>query len=724
MQRKLLAIALLSGLAWGQDIHPEFNVLYGRAEFVQADRELSDYVHKLAAAAQQERERLIANVRTAADLKRFQAETRTLLAQALGRFPARTALHATVTSTLDRGAYSIENVIFESRPHTYVTANVYVPRRFRPPFPAVVATVGHWGNGKAYEDYQHLAAYFSRRGLVVLVYDLPGMGERVEHYNPIFRRTILDRGTSEYFVTTEHGLEASRAMLTGGNLLSYLIWDGMRAVDYLAERQDVDPQRIAATGASGGGWVTEVLAAFDPRIKVAIPVCYGGCIADQLFGAKIGPTDVDALITPRPLLMIGATGDSRDNVVEKLHRRDILARLYEAAGHPDQARFMLAESRHGYTDPMYPVAYEWLRRWLHPEAPPPEAAAAPGPLESEAALACTLGGQVRNALGGETVFSLVRAEARQIQPDLVLPRVREEWPAWLARTRRMIASTIGIPSERPPEQPLLLSHDEKGAYALERVVYYSEPGIYIPGLLFLPKSSQPVPAVVFVNDAGKSTDMAVERYLRPLAVAGYAAFSIDPRGMGESAPAEKSQAADYRSLVMGSESSNLYELLRAGGRSLVGMRCFDIQRAVDYLLTRKEIDGRRISAAGFGSGGLLVLYAAALDERIGAAVSIASLGTYRSITETELYTHAPSEFVLGALRHFDLPGVAAATAPRPLALINTVDAAQRPLALDQCRTAYDMTSRAYALAGVPDKFAVARADSPGEILRRIEKTAR
>ncbi len=718
MFKKLLAIALYAGLAWGQDVHPEFNVLYGRPEFEQADRVLSNHIRKLLNAVQQEREGVIANIRTPTDLERYQADTRASLARALGPLPERAPLQARVTGTLERGAYTVEKVIFESRPRTYVTADVYVPRKSRPPFPAVVATVGHWGGGKAYEDYQHMAMYFARRGFLVLVYDLPGMGERVEHYSPVFHRTIIDRGASEYFVTTEHGMEASRAMLAGGNLLSYLVWDGMRAVDYLTERKDVDRERIAATGASGGGWVTEVLAAYDPRIKVAIPVCYGGCSADQLFGARIGSVDVDALIAPRPFLMIGATGDSRANVVEKLHRRDIIARLYEVAGRSDHTRFMIAESRHGYTDPMYPIAQEWLSRWLRPENHVDDAPEPAGALESEASLACTLTGQVKTALGGETVFSLLRDEARRVQPDLALPRTREEWPAWVERTRRTIASTLGMPAEPPAEQPLVVSHEDKGRYALERLVYYSEPGVYIPGLLFLPKNERPAPAVVFVNEAGKSADGVVERYLRPLAEAGYAGLSIDLRGVGETAPAG-SQAVDYRAIVMDSESSALYQALRAG-RSIVGMRAYDVRRAVDYLLTRKEIDGQRISAAGFGSGGLLVLYAAALDDRIRSVVSIGSLVSYRSIVETELYTHRPSEFVLSALRHFDLPGVAAAIAPRPLQLLNTVDAAQLPVETEQCRAAYELTRRAYTLAGAAENFRVARAESPADILRTLK----
>jgi hypothetical protein len=88
-------------------------------------------------------------------------------------------------------------------------------------------------------------------------------------------------------------------------------------VDYLVERRDVDPERIACSGASGGGWLTELVTAVEPRIKLAIPVVYGGCTADQLYRPGIGQAETDALIAPRPLLLIAATGDGKQNVLGK-----------------------------------------------------------------------------------------------------------------------------------------------------------------------------------------------------------------------------------------------------------------------------------------------------------------------------------------------------------------------------------------------------------------------
>ena len=258
-------------------IQPEWNVLYGHERFTDATRMVPGYIRKLRNRHDDERSRVIANLKTPEQLDRYQSETRTKLQAALGEFPARSPLKPRIAGVAERGDYAIEKIIFESRPNYFVTANAYVPRRHTGPYPAVLAPVGHWGLGKGFEEYQRLGAYLARRGYLALVYDVPGQGERRQYFNPVLRRALIDPGGSHWFVTLEHGYAGGQTILTSGNYASYLVWDGIRALDYLTQRKDVDPQRLACTGTSGGGLQTELLSAIDDRIKVSIPVCYGGC---------------------------------------------------------------------------------------------------------------------------------------------------------------------------------------------------------------------------------------------------------------------------------------------------------------------------------------------------------------------------------------------------------------------------------------------------------------
>ena len=695
------------------DIAPDWTVLYGHSEFVRAEAMLGAHLGRLLEAFEAERARVVASVKTPEQVRGYREQAGALLRETLGEMPARTPLRPRLAGTLEREEYRVEKVVFESRPRYYVTANVYLPRAPRPPFPAVLANVGHWGAGKAFPDYQRLAAYFAARGFLVLVFDLPGMGERVESWDTVFRRPMTHPGTSEYFVTTEHGIAAGRTIPVSGNLVSYLLWDAVRALDYLAERPDVDANRIAVTGVSGGGWQTELLAAFDPRVKVAIPVCYGGCIADLLFGAKISAADVDALIAPRPLLLMEATGDPRAAVLEKLRRRELVGDFYRAAGAADRIRFMLAEGPHGYTASMFPVMLDWLERWLPAPAPAARPAAErPLRLESESDLACTATGQAATALGGETVFSLNRAEARRLAAQWTQPRQPAEFEAWRGRLRARISERLALPERAPAVRSVALGRSDRPRYTVERLVYFSEPDIYIPSLLLLPKRNGPAPAVVVVNEAGKSADGLVESCLGPLCEAGCAVLSIDPRGMGETAP--RSQRADYVELTIGEDAGFFYRAIRAR-RNVAGMRVFDVMRAVDYLASRPEVDGGAISAIGMGAGGPMVLLAAALDSRIGRAAVSGGLVSYTAVVETEIFTHALTGIVPGALRDFDLPRAAALLAPRPLLVANPVDGRRRRVDQEQAAAAYGFTTRIYEMAGSRGSFRLAMADTPAEL---------
>jgi dienelactone hydrolase len=699
-----------------EDIQPGATVLHGHAQYTQADSMLSSHLRALNRAFEGERERIVTSLKTPAAMEEYQTATRRLLQETLGALPQRTPLNAKVTGRLERADYIVEKVIFESRPQFYVTANVYLPRKAAPPFPGVVASVGHWGAGKAFEDYQRISRYLAQRGILVLVYDLPGMGERVESWNPVFQRPLIHPGTSQYFVTTEHGFAAGRAILTGSNLVRFLLWEAVRATDYLTERKDVDAQRVAATGVSGGGWLTELLAAFDPRIKVAIPVCYGGCIADNLFRSKIGILDVEALIAPRPLLLIEATGDSRASVAEKFRRRNVAGAVYRAAGAEERTRFMIAEGPHGYVPSMYPVIYEWLQRWLPIASSVPEPPAdRPLALEPEAALACTVTGQVLTSLGGETLTSLIRAEARRLAEKHVTPRNREELGTWRTRLRGRITDRLTLPGTRSDLRSEVLGRDETGSYSLERLVYFSEPDVFIPALLLLPRKNAPAGAVIMVNGEGKSASGIIESYLAPLAGRGYAVLSIDPRGIGETAPARR---PDYADFTVGDEAGHAYSAMRAD-RVLAGMRTYDVLRGIDYLASRSGLSRLPVSLIGQGTGGLLVLFAAALDERVRSAIAVSGLLSYSAITESEIYTHHLSSMVTGALQDFDLPDVAALIAPRRLALVNVVDASHRRAGETQAAAAYKRTATVYNLESAGSRFKVATADSRDEIFRLI-----
>ena len=143
--------------------------------------------------------------------------------------------------------YTIQKLIYEAQPRYYVTAHLYRPHGDGP-FPATICPVGHWYEGKAHGDYQALGSCLARSGSITLIYDAPGQGERLMYYDLLLRESWMGKT-----VTDEHCMAGYACFLTGSHLAMHMIWDGMRTIDLLLDREDVDSKRIACTGSSGGG---------------------------------------------------------------------------------------------------------------------------------------------------------------------------------------------------------------------------------------------------------------------------------------------------------------------------------------------------------------------------------------------------------------------------------------------------------------------------------------
>ena len=186
--------------------------------------------------------------------------------ECFGPEPERTALNPRVTGTVERDAYTIENVIFESRPGMLVTANLYIPKGRPFPLPGVVGTCGHSDNGKAEAAYQSFSQALARQGYVVLIYDPIGQGERLQYVNEKLGSRI---GVGVY----EHLYAGNQQMLVGEFFGAWRAWDGIRALDYLLTRKEVDPKHIGVTGNSGGGTMTTwlVLILATNGVMIALP---------------------------------------------------------------------------------------------------------------------------------------------------------------------------------------------------------------------------------------------------------------------------------------------------------------------------------------------------------------------------------------------------------------------------------------------------------------------
>jgi len=305
------------------------------------------------------------------ELLKTQEELRQKLLQMIGGLPAvKTDLHALVTGRIQMDGFSIEKLIFQSLPGVYVTALVYVPDDHSTKHPAVLVPAGHAADGKFH--YQALSQRLVGRGYVVISWDPVGQGERSQFWD-------ATAGKSRYnLVCGEHAVMGNLAYLAGANLARWEIWDGIRAVDYLLTRPEVDGERISITGTSGGGFQATLIAALDERIKVAVPSCYISALpmrisnrifADpdsdpeqDLFGMISNGVDHPGLLLmmyPRPVMVAAAALDFFPIEGTRKSVREV-RRLYERFDHTDRIAMVEGYHTHQFSSENQEAALDFL----------------------------------------------------------------------------------------------------------------------------------------------------------------------------------------------------------------------------------------------------------------------------------------------------------------------------------------------------------------------------
>src|SRR2546423_1302494 len=415
-----LLACLFSAPAMAQQSE-DLNFASGLEQFQNIRRMLPSYLDNIGLRMLEERKHRAEHLATIEDVNRRRTYLREQMLEDLAAFPARTPLNARVSGVLERRGFRIEKIIFDSQPPFYVTANLYLPTTGRPPYPAILFPLGHERGGKTNPIWQQMLASLATKGFVALTWDPIGQGERLQIYDEDLRESKV--GDS----TVEHTVVGTQCMLTGDHVARYTIWDGMRALDYLLSRKEVDPARVGLTGNSGGGTHTAYIATLDDRIKVAAPSCY--ITSWNLMLRTIGPQDGEQVFAwwlqdgidypdylyafaPKPYLVLSAIRDyfpiagARETFAEA-------ANAYEAIGAKDKVGMFEADDGHGYNKGRRLAAYDWFARWLNgaeDKNPEPDIE-----MSTPEELRATPTGQVATSLGGERVFTLDQKRLEQAE---------------------------------------------------------------------------------------------------------------------------------------------------------------------------------------------------------------------------------------------------------------------------------------------------------------------
>ncbi|MBI1831994.1 MAG: acetylxylan esterase [Planctomycetes bacterium] len=632
-----------------------------RLQIVSADQEPRKMLYKFLLAEAQKhfdaRKKLVASLKTPDEIQRRQRELKAKFIEAIGGFPKeKTPLNAQVVGVIKGDGFRVEKVIYESRPNHHVTANFYIPDG-KGPFPGVLVPCGHSDNGKAAEAYQRACILMAKNGLAVLCYDPIGQGERLQLLADNKKGAI--KGS-----TSEHTMVGVGALLVGQSTAGYRIWDGIRSIDFLVSRPEIDFNKIGCTGNSGGGTLTAYLMALDDRIACAAPSCYITSL-ERLF-TTIGPQDAEqnipgqvafgmehvdylTLRAPKPTLMCIGSQDYFDQQGSWATFREA-SQVFAKLGHGERVAMFEYDDKHGFSKPRREAAMRWMRRWLlNIDDAPSEGDFA---VFKDADLQCTRSGQVLADFKGVSAFGLNALEAKRYETKRAKFAKLDEKQRQ-AEIRRLLG--LSLPDGRGSEIPTanLLSqkiHYLEDRLSTHKVVYETEKGILIPGLRF--KHIQPKgPPVIYVPDRGLPEDGKLPKWLvEKYEKKHQEIYIFDLRGLGETAPAAKSA-------YFGADMKEAFLAMHLN-RPLLG------QRVLDVLSLMKAINSDNVEIVAAGVTGPIALHAAALDQRIREISLDGAVRSWRTVVERPITYNELTNVVPGVLRVYDLPDLEATLAPR------------------------------------------------------------
>ena len=580
--------------------------------------------------------------------------------------PEKTPLHATVTGTVEQAKEGvvIEKLHFQSRPGLYVTGNLYRPKDASGKLPAVLYVCGHSGRGRDGNKtaFQHHGVWFAGHGFVCLIIDTLQLGEIPGIHHGTYR---YGRWWWQARGYTPAGVEC---------------WNGIRAIDYLVSRPDVDADRIAVTGISGGGAATFWIAAADERVKCAVPVsgmsdleCYvkdkvinGHCDCMFLINTYQWQwTTIAALVAPRPLLFCNS---DEDKIFPMDGNRRIIERLRKLYGWYDKPELVDEYVSHGGHEDrpdLRVAACQWINKHLRGDTTPAgdvDAAPLPGPElrvfpEDKDIPADAINGKIDETF-------VPKAEVK-------LPEAGkfEEWKKGLMKQLRE-KSFRAFPEQFPKPEPFL---DGTSTGMGSNTDLTTEPNIHVTLFDSYLAKSDPRTAVLLIMDPAGEEFGNPPRWARPL-VANSPVRMLEVRGGAHQLRGELILRWTRKSPPNYIERS--HALL---GRTVDEGRVWDIAVAVRQLAALGDKRHRKV--IGRGQAGVLAAYAALFEPSIDEVVIV-----------DPPVSHRDGPIFLNVLRVLDIPEALGLLAPTPLTLVNAGD------------RAFDRTAEIYKLAGAEDKL--------------------
>lgn len=638
-------------------------------------RMMQDWLVAEVRAAEQRGNARRAALKTKADAEAYVKSVQERIRQCFGPLPKKTPLNAKVTKTLERDGYRIENVVFESRPNYLVTGNLYLPNS-KGKVPGVIGVCGHSLNGKAAEAYQSFAQGLARQGQACFIIDPVGQGERFQYLNEKLG-SRLGGGT------TEHNQMGAPQALIGEFLGTWFVWDGIRALDYLLTRKEIDPQHVGITGNSGGGTQTTWLCGMEPRFTMGAPSCFVTTFRrdaenelpqdmeqcpPRVLAHDLDHSDFLAAMAPKPVIILAQEKDYFDNrgSTETYER---LKKLYALLGKPENIQLHIGPDPHGYSQSNREAMY----RFFGKATGIPAAAAEPAlTIEKDEDLLCTPKGQVAES-GSRTLMTFTRETADN------LAAARKTLSG--AALQKAVSQVLKLPeiADSPPDYRILRGVGARKYPAKGYCTYAVETEPMIHALVTrlsdealtsrLPRGQSK--AVLYISHRSADAELRSDPFVQELIAAApdTAFFACDVRGIGDSQPdtcGANQFLGRYGSHYFYAAYSQMLD------RPLLGQRTFDVLRVLQVLAAAGHTE---IHLAGQGWGAVPATFAAVLSPGVKQVTLKHALTSFHDLAYHE-DQQWPTAFMLPqVLQQFDLPACYQAIEKQKLQLIESWSAA-------------------------------------------------
>ncbi len=444
----------------------------------------------------------VAQVKSPRDWQSYRDNLHRQLRKSLGAFPEKTPLNAKITSTVEKDGITVENILYESLPGYYVSASFFRKKEMGDrKLPVIVFCSGHSENGYRSGAYQTIMLNYAKKGFAVFAFDPIGQGERIQYRNA--------GGKAAMGPTHDHSYSGAGAFLLGYSPARYFIWDGIRAIDYLETRRDVDTGRIGIAGRSGGGTQSSYIAAVDERITAAAPECYittyemllkssGPQDAEQVFLSGIANgidvPDLLHMIAPKPTLVVTTTNDifSIQGVQDM---KAELSRLYKMNGKAENFLVVEDNAGHASTKLNREACYRFFSKHLNNPCNTSDEEVQPF---SDEQLYASKGGDVFRIPGSKRLSDVIAASAGEIKGKATI-------------SGEALAGILNYkPSGIPGSSSIFSGTIPAKGYSVDKYLVKAPGGYYLPALVFRNDPAAGGGKVaLYLDDKGKSSDTTI-----------------------------------------------------------------------------------------------------------------------------------------------------------------------------------------------------------------------